>query len=216
MLFGFFLLAIYDDFIYFYCMDDLYQDLGVSKTATAEEIKKAYRDAAFKYHPDRNPDDKIAEEKFKKISAAYSVLGDETKRNQYDRYGSTTQTSSTYANNSQYGTYDPFEEFFRNAQSQWSNQNQASYNRQYTYYGTNDHRRNKDYSSNFKQETYLTRKEAWALLLKSLCTIILSVLFLRVALMFGLLGMIIVITTIVKGASGVVRALQSLFSIKPE
>ena len=52
-------------------MDDLYSVLGVSKTATAEEIKKAYRNLAFKYHPDRNPGDKAAEEKFKQISAAY-------------------------------------------------------------------------------------------------------------------------------------------------
>ena len=54
-------------------MDDLYAVLGVSKTATADEIKKAYRDAAFRYHPDRNGGDAAAEEKFKQINAAYAV-----------------------------------------------------------------------------------------------------------------------------------------------
>ena len=69
-------------------MEDLYSILGVERNATADQIKKAYRELAMKYHPDRNPGDAIAEEKFKKISSAYSVLGDETKRKQYDMYGS--------------------------------------------------------------------------------------------------------------------------------
>ena len=67
---------------------DYYKLLGVSKTATADEIKKAYRKLALKYHPDRNPDNKQAEEKFKKISEAYAVLSDQEKRQQYDTYGS--------------------------------------------------------------------------------------------------------------------------------
>ena len=73
------------------CMDDLYQVLGVSRNASSDEIKKAYREAALKYHPDRNAGDAAAEEKFKNISAAYAVLGDEAKRADYDRYGTTTQ-----------------------------------------------------------------------------------------------------------------------------
>ena len=74
-------------------MEDLYKILGVDRSATADQIKKAYRELAMKYHPDRNPGDSVAEEKFKKISAAYSVLGDETKRKQYDMYGSAENTS---------------------------------------------------------------------------------------------------------------------------
>lgn len=66
---------------------DYYEVLGVSKSATPEEIKKAYRQLALKYHPDRNPDDKDAEEKFKEAAEAYSVLSDEKKRARYDRYG---------------------------------------------------------------------------------------------------------------------------------
>jgi molecular chaperone DnaJ len=64
--------------------DELYKTLGVSKKATDEEIKKAYRKLARQYHPDRNPGDKEAEEKFKEISAAHDVLGDPEKRKEYD------------------------------------------------------------------------------------------------------------------------------------
>ncbi len=63
---------------------DYYKTLGVEKKATAEEIKKAYRKLARQYHPDRNPDDKHAESRFKDISQAYDVLGDPEKRKQYD------------------------------------------------------------------------------------------------------------------------------------
>lgn len=67
---------------------DYYAVLGVEKGATQDEIKKAYRKKALQYHPDRNPGDKEAEEKFKEAAEAYEVLGDEQKRAQYDRYGS--------------------------------------------------------------------------------------------------------------------------------
>ena len=67
---------------------DYYNLLGVSKTASADEIKKAYRKMAMKYHPDKNPGDKEAEAKFKEINEAYEVLKDEQKRAAYDRYGS--------------------------------------------------------------------------------------------------------------------------------
>ena len=66
---------------------DYYEVLGVAKTATEDEIKKAYRQIAIKYHPDRNPGDKEAEEKFKEAAEAYNVLHDPQKRQQYDQFG---------------------------------------------------------------------------------------------------------------------------------
>lgn len=66
---------------------DLYEVLGVAKSASADDIKKAYRKLAMKHHPDRNPDDKGAEEKFKEVQAAYEILTDDQKRAAYDRYG---------------------------------------------------------------------------------------------------------------------------------
>ena len=66
---------------------DYYEILGVSKSSTADEIKKAYRKVAMQFHPDRNPGDKEAEEKFKEAAEAYEVLSDQDKRGQYDRYG---------------------------------------------------------------------------------------------------------------------------------
>lgn len=66
---------------------DYYDILGVNKGASQDEIKKAYRKVALKYHPDRNPDDKDAEDKFKEAAEAYDVLGNEEKRRKYDQFG---------------------------------------------------------------------------------------------------------------------------------
>lgn len=66
---------------------DFYDILGVSRTATQDEIKKAYRKLAIQYHPDKNPDNKEAEEKFKEAAEAYDALGNEEKRRRYDQFG---------------------------------------------------------------------------------------------------------------------------------
>ena len=66
---------------------DYYEILGVSKNATADELKKAYRKIALQYHPDRNPGDKESEDKFKEAAEAYDVLSNEEKKAKYDRFG---------------------------------------------------------------------------------------------------------------------------------
>ena len=91
---------------------DYYEILGVAKTATPEEIKKAYRKLAVKYHPDKNPGDKSAEEKFKEVSQAYEVLSDAGKRAQYDQFGHEAYTSSGgHGPGGGYSGADPFDIF---------------------------------------------------------------------------------------------------------
>lgn len=67
--------------------EDLYQTLGVQKNATKDDIKKAHRRLALKFHPDKNPDDKVARDKFKRVQEAYDVLSNDEKRAAYDQYG---------------------------------------------------------------------------------------------------------------------------------
>jgi curved DNA-binding protein len=85
--------------------DDYYKTLGIDKKADAEAIKKAYRKLALKYHPDRNPGNKEAEEKFKKISEAYAVLSDPEKRKQYENFGS-DQFSQRYSQEDIFRNFD--------------------------------------------------------------------------------------------------------------
>ena len=183
------------------CMDDLYQVLGVSRNASSDEIKKAYREAAFKYHPDRNAGDAAAEEKFKNISAAYAVLGDEAKRADYDRYGTTTQQAYQQPYNQTDNPFgeDPFEEMFRRAWQQDQNaQNTTRRSYTYTYYGNNRSKRNANKP---------TKREALSLLLRNVLTTMLG-LFLCTNFMFSIFGIIMLIS----GISGIVRAMQYLLT----
>src|SRR5512135_839940 len=84
---------------------DYYEVLHLERTATAEEVKKAYRQLAVKHHPDKNPGDKTAEEKFKEVGEAYEVLGDPQKRAAYDQYGHAAFDRRAG------GFHDPFEVF---------------------------------------------------------------------------------------------------------
>jgi len=87
---------------------DYYKILGVSKDATIEEIKKSYKKLALKWHPDRNQNNAEAEEKFKEISNAYSILSDPEKKSQYDRYGSVGGNGNPFGG----GGGNPFDDIF--------------------------------------------------------------------------------------------------------
>ena len=194
-------------------MTDYYADLGVSKNATAEEIKKAYRKLAFKYHPDQNPGDKVAEEKFKKITAAYDVLGDEEKRRQYDNggfnhfeqaYGSQENQSGTYQQWT--GTYtNPYGDFwswFTNAgAAQQKQEEQQPYEEQQGYHYTR-----KTYRRYYTKSGYLNM-----LILKLLQTVAGAWLF-RFSWFIIPFGPIICLGLIVGGITGVVRAIRGLLS----
>lgn len=84
--------------------EDYYKTLGLTKSATDTEIKSAYRKQAMRYHPDKNPGDKAAEDKFRKVTEAYETLGDPEKRKTYDFYGRTPRFGSTHSNTGSYTT----------------------------------------------------------------------------------------------------------------
>ncbi len=192
-------------------MSNYYDILGVPKTATADEIKKAYRTLAFKYHPDRNPGNAAAEEKFKQISAAYDVLGDEAKRRNYDlgaystdSYSSAGQSQQQYQHQYQYTYSNPFGEdnfweWFNGAQGRANNQQAQNSNSNYTHY---------NYNQNYEEKS--RGEHVSSFFLKLLQTFV-GFTFLRFSWYILPFGPIICIGVIVNGISGVVRSLKGMF-----
>lgn len=90
---------------------DYYEVLGVSRDVSADELKKAYRKLAVKFHPDKNPGDKTAEDKFKEIGEAYDILSDDQKRAAYDRYGHAAFSGGMGGGGGGGGFHDPFDIF---------------------------------------------------------------------------------------------------------
>lgn len=146
---------------------DYYAILGVSKTASADEIKKQFRKQALKYHPDRNQGNKAAEAKFKELSEAYEVLSDTDKRSQYDRFGQYIDAgyagSNTYTNpktktqvdfgGTDFSQYGNFEEFINELLGRFSTPGGSSNTQSYSYQTGSNHQRSpggSNFSSHFQ------------------------------------------------------------------
>lgn len=91
---------------------DYYETLGIERGASEEEIKKAFKKGTLKYHPDRNPDNKAAEDKFKEMNEAYQVLSDSDKRARYDQYGSADDNGAGYGGASDFSGFGGFGDIF--------------------------------------------------------------------------------------------------------
>ena len=186
-------------------MSDYYEILGVSKNATTDEIKKAYRSLAFKYHPDRYPCDAVAEEKFKQISAAYDVLGDETKRKNYD-LGGYSESSYTNAANQQY-----------QRQYQYTYQNPFGDENFWQWFGgaNRQNETNKNYNQQYDTQDYKKRtKSSYKSMLfsKSLQTLAALLMF-RISF-FIPFGFFICLGVMINGISGIFEAIKGLRRIK--
>lgn len=207
-------------FYYFISMSNYYEILGVPKNATADEIKKAYRTLAFKYHPDRNPGNAAAEEKFKQISAAYDVLGDESKRRNYDlsgyssdnySYNSSSANQSQYQRQYQYTYSNPFgdENFW-----EWFNSAQFK-NRSQQTQNTHNYYNQYNYSNNNRTGAGSRRDNLSTLFLKIL-QILVGMMFFKFSWFIIPFGPVICIGVIANGVSGVIRSLKGLFKPKTE
>lgn len=181
-------------------MNDYYETLGVSKTATQEEIKKAFRTLAFKYHPDRNPEDAGAEEKFKKINEAYSVLGDENKRASYDAGGTNpfqsayqSQYQNTYSSYGYSGTSEGFDPF-----AAWSDSNSSDSYRNTYYYNFGTGR--------------LTKKQALGHIISKTCQLLIGLWSFSFSFLLFPIGPLLSVFAVVSGFAGIGKGLKVLFS----
>lgn len=180
-------------------MKDLYEALGISRSASAGEIKKAYREAAFRYHPDRNPDDSHAEERFKEISAAYAVLGDSEKRARYDRYGSADSYAQAEQRAYSGGSgQDPFNGDFWEWYAATMRQAQSE---------QNEYRRS-------QQNRQPTKKEAFASMIRYGLILGAGLFFFRFSWILLPIGPLLSIAAIINGAIGLTRSIQILLGGK--
>lgn len=189
-------------------MNDYYSILGISKNATQEEIKKAYRNLAFKYHPDRNPDDKQAEEKFKKISEAYDTLGDEKKRAEYDRFGSagtSYNSENSYYQNSYQNYYQQqsYSDPFSSEDSFWQWFNSSA--------GQNSRRNSSYYYEYGNSQKNYSKKSLWTEFFMKVGQIFIGLFFFRFSWIIIPFGPLLCLGLLATGISGAVRALRMIF-----
>lgn len=198
-------------------MKDYYETLGLTKTATTDEIKKAYRSLAFKYHPDRNQGDSAAEEKFKAISEAYDVLGDEKKRADYDRYGSTN--SGGYNQSQQNNSYQYYytrtngseqQNPFQDEDTFWEWFSGAYENNQRRYYQYNDN----NYYEN-RRKTPKTKKSLFLSMIANIITAFAGYIIMQIGfatVLLALPGFIFGLILMGSGVAGAIKALRQLLT----
>lgn len=192
-------------------MDDYYATLGISKGATEDEIKKTYRNLAFKYHPDRNSGDKSAEEKFKKINEAYSVLSDSSKRVQYD---AGMYNGSAGAQSQGYGAYgyNPFGGFggyYRGGSANGTNGESYDPFSEWANYGGQRHY---SYSSQKEYDEPISRGQALGMILGKAFVALMGILSLLFSWRIFPIGPILSIAAIANGFSGIGKGLRALFA----
>lgn len=180
-------------------MEDYYAILGLSKSASQDEIKKAFRNLVFKYHPDRNPGDKAAEEKFKKINEAYSVLSDASKKAQYDA-GGFNPFESAGSQGQSWGNYNPF------GQQGYSNESYDPFREWANYANSNSY-----YYSNKRTEPNLSRGAAFSQLIWKVVQILIGFWSFSFSFILFPIGPILSVAAIVNGFSGASAALRALF-----
>ncbi len=181
-------------------MESYYDILQVSKTASDDEIKQAFRKLAMKYHPDKNPNDKLAEEKFKKVNEAYSVLSDSQKRRAYDfggfsadsQYSYSRQGSNgqAYGNSGQYGPFQE-DEFWEDIFTAYRN----------AYQNSNQYK---------KDEHKLSRGDGIRLILRGILSVVIGFIFIRV-LVIGIIGLFFAFMLISNGIKNIKRGYDVLF-----
>ena len=171
-------------------MENYYNILNVSNNADEDQIKQAYRALAMKYHPDKNQGNKIAEEKFKRISEAYSVLSDPQKRREYD-----FTMSSSFSSSERTYTYDqntnPFGDdiFSSNWWKNWRNVR----------------------SENAKKREKISRREAFRILIRGIILTIAGLLLFKSVIFLGIFGLLLALSFISEGIIRIRKGYMAIF-----
>ena len=171
-------------------MENYYNILNVPNTANEDQIKQAYRALAMKYHPDKNPDNKIAEEKFKRISEAYSVLSDPQKRKEYD-----LSMSNPFSSSGRTYTY---------------NQNTNPFGEDFFSYKWRQNRRDAQYE-NKREKEKISRTEAFKILIRGIILTIAGLLLFKSVIFLGIFGLLLALSFISEGIIRIRKGYMAIF-----